>query len=57
MALTPLSVAIGSKLLIKDKAVDVIEENFEGASADVLMVGFRVMARSHRRFFWPVVSM
>lgn len=40
MALTPLSVAIGSKLLIKDKTEDVIEENFEGAGADVLMIGF-----------------
>ena len=40
MALTPLSVAIGSKLLIKDKTEDVIEENFEGAGSDVLMIGF-----------------
>lgn len=40
MALTPLSVAIGSKLLIKDKTVDVIEENYEGAGSDVLMIGF-----------------
>lgn len=40
MALTPLSVAIGSRLLIKDKADDIIEENFDGAGSDVLMIGF-----------------
>src|SRR5690606_21034934 len=40
MALTPLSVFVGSKLLIKDKTVDEIEENFEGAGSDVLMIGF-----------------
>ncbi len=41
MALTPLSVAIGARLLVKDKAEDVtMEENFEGAGSDVLMIGF-----------------
>ncbi len=41
MALTPLSVAIGSKLLVKDKkADDQMEEDFAGAGADVLMIGF-----------------
>lgn len=40
MALTPLSVAIGSRLLVKDKTIDIMEENFEGAGSDVLMIGF-----------------
>lgn len=40
MALTPLSVAMGTKLLRLDRTDDIIEESFDGAGADVLMIGF-----------------
>ncbi|MBB6260415.1 CPA2 family monovalent cation:H+ antiporter-2 [Paenochrobactrum gallinarii] len=40
MALTPLSVAIGNKLLVKDKEQAAPEEDFNGAGADILMIGF-----------------
>ncbi|MGU3574604.1 monovalent cation:proton antiporter-2 (CPA2) family protein [Brucellaceae bacterium C25G] len=40
MALTPLSVALGNKLLFKDKEQDAPEEDFNGAGADILMIGF-----------------
>ncbi|MET0749127.1 MAG: monovalent cation:proton antiporter-2 (CPA2) family protein [Rhizobium sp.] len=39
MALTPLSVAL-SKRLMRGEAHEEIDENFEGAGADVLMIGF-----------------
>lgn len=40
MALTPLSVAIGNRLLTTTKQEDGMEEDFEGAGSDVLMIGF-----------------
>ncbi|GAA0592898.1 monovalent cation:proton antiporter-2 (CPA2) family protein [Paenochrobactrum glaciei] len=40
MALTPLSVAIGNRLLFKDKEQAAPEEDFNGAGADILMIGF-----------------
>lgn len=40
MALTPLSVAIGNRLMFKDKEQTIPEENFTGAGADILMIGF-----------------
>ncbi|WP_439273497.1 monovalent cation:proton antiporter-2 (CPA2) family protein [Pseudochrobactrum sp. HB0163] len=40
MALTPLCVNIGSRLLIGQKQEDGMEEDFEGAGSDVLMIGF-----------------
>lgn len=40
MALTPLSVSIGNRLLTASKQEDGIEEDFEGAGSDVLMIGF-----------------
>lgn len=40
MALTPLSVFIGTKLLRTDRSDEIIEEDFDGAGADVLMIGF-----------------
>ncbi|GAB1581005.1 monovalent cation:proton antiporter-2 (CPA2) family protein [Phyllobacterium phragmitis] len=39
MALTPLSVALGNRLLAGEKEEE-IEEDFDGAGADVLMIGF-----------------
>jgi CPA2 family monovalent cation:H+ antiporter-2 len=39
MALTPLGVAL-SKRLLNDEAHEELDEDFEGAGADVLMVGF-----------------
>jgi len=39
MALTPLSVALGSRLLDGDGEEE-MEEDFDGAGADVLMIGF-----------------
>ncbi|RCS25159.1 potassium transporter TrkA [Phyllobacterium salinisoli] len=39
MALTPLSVALGNRLLAGDRE-EVLEEDFDGAGADVLMIGF-----------------
>ncbi|PYE90421.1 monovalent cation:proton antiporter-2 (CPA2) family protein [Phyllobacterium leguminum] len=39
MALTPLSVALGNRFLAVDKE-EVLEENFDGAGADVLIIGF-----------------
>jgi CPA2 family monovalent cation:H+ antiporter-2 len=39
MALTPLGVAL-SKRLLSDEAHEELDEDFEGAGADVLMVGF-----------------
>ena len=39
MALTPIA-ALLSGVLIKDDAREEIEEDFEGAGSDVLMVGF-----------------
>ncbi len=40
MALTPLCVTIGNRLLTNTKQEDGMEENFEGAGSDVLMIGF-----------------
>ncbi len=40
MALTPLSVTLGNRLLTNTKQEDGMEENFEGAGSDVLMIGF-----------------
>lgn len=40
MALTPLSVSIGNRLLTTSKQEDGMEEDFEGAGSDVLMIGF-----------------
>lgn len=40
MALTPPCVSIGSRLLIGQKQEDGMEEDFEGAGSDVLMIGF-----------------
>ncbi|MDM7850292.1 monovalent cation:proton antiporter-2 (CPA2) family protein [Pseudochrobactrum kiredjianiae] len=40
MALTPLSVSIGNRLLSASKQEDGIDEDFEGAGSDVLMIGF-----------------
>lgn len=40
MALTPLSVALGGRLLSKDKQEEMLDEDFDGAGADVLMIGF-----------------
>lgn len=40
MALTPLCVTLGNRLLTNTKQEDGIEENFEGAGSDVLMIGF-----------------
>lgn len=40
MALTPLCVAIGNRLLSKSKTEDGMDEDFEGAGSDVLMIGF-----------------
>lgn len=40
MALTPLTVTIGNRLLSPVKLEDGMEENFEGAGSDVLMIGF-----------------
>jgi monovalent cation:H+ antiporter-2, CPA2 family len=39
MALTPLSVALGNRLL-KGESDEVLEEDFDGAGADVLIIGF-----------------
>jgi len=39
MALTPLSVLLGN-LLVREEEAEQMEEDFEGAGADVLMVGF-----------------
>lgn len=39
MALTPLSVMLGNRLVREDEPED-MDEDFEGAGADVLMVGF-----------------
>ncbi|MGN7292158.1 monovalent cation:proton antiporter-2 (CPA2) family protein [Rhizobium sp. SAFR-030] len=39
MALTPLGVAITQRLLVRDRHEE-IDEDFEGAGADILMVGF-----------------
>ncbi|GGA78238.1 potassium transporter TrkA [Brucella endophytica] len=39
MALTPLFVALGNRLLSKDRE-EVLEEDFDGAGADVLIIGF-----------------
>lgn len=39
MALTPLMVALGNRLLTNDKD-EVLEEDFDGAGADVLIIGF-----------------
>ncbi len=40
MALTPLCVTIGTRLLGGSKQEDGMEEDFEGAGSDVLMIGF-----------------
>ena len=40
MALTPLCVTLGNRLLTASKLEDGMEENFEGAGSDVLMIGF-----------------
>lgn len=40
MALTPLCVTIGNRLLTSVRQEDGIEEDFEGAGSDVLMIGF-----------------
>ncbi len=40
MALTPLCVAVGNRLLSSAKQEDGMEEDFEGAGSDVLMIGF-----------------
>lgn len=40
MALTPLCVTIGNRLLSTTKPDEGIEEDFEGAGSDVLMIGF-----------------
>lgn len=41
MALTPVSVLLGGKFLIKDKKhEETMDENFEGAGSDILMIGF-----------------
>lgn len=40
MALTPLCVAFGNRLLPKAKQEEGMEEDFEGAGSDVLMIGF-----------------
>ncbi len=40
MALTPFMVMIGNKLMLKGTDTDTMEENFEGAGSDVLMIGF-----------------
>ena len=40
MALTPLCVSLGNRLLSTSKQEDGMEEDFEGAGSDVLMIGF-----------------
>lgn len=40
MALTPLSVAIGRRFMTSDTSPEAIAEDFAGAGADVLMIGF-----------------
>ena len=44
MALTPVSLRIGEKLLAK-KDVEEIEEDFEGAGSSILMIGFSRMGQ------------
>ncbi|MCO4318661.1 monovalent cation:proton antiporter-2 (CPA2) family protein [Phyllobacterium sp. 21LDTY02-6] len=40
MAVMPLSVALGNRFLVNRDSGDEIEENFDGAGADVMMIGF-----------------
>ncbi|MHC1549953.1 monovalent cation:proton antiporter-2 (CPA2) family protein [Phyllobacterium sp. K27] len=40
MAVMPLSVALGNHFLVDNNTKDEIDENFDGAGADVMMIGF-----------------